>query len=104
MVILLSFFHFFYCATVVTLYQNNYFDFGKTPPTKRQFFLQKTKFSNVLYDNCILFIVIILPALLKSLSLGVEVTGIAKYFLVTFDNIGNRVLLVFHHIKGYSSG
>src|SRR5688572_18951081 len=42
----------------------------KTPPAKRQFFLQKTKFSNVVGANCILFMVITLPASLKSLSLG----------------------------------
>jgi hypothetical protein len=76
---------------------------GKTPPIKHQFFLQKIKFSNIFGINYVFFIVTTLSASLKNLLLKVEVIGIAKYFLINFNNIGNQTLLVFHHNKGQSS-
>ncbi len=48
--------------------------------------------------------VIILPALLKSLSFEIKVIEIAKYFLANFDNTRNQVLLIFYHNKGQLSG
>ena len=78
----------------------NYFSFNeKIPQLNANSFYNKPNFD----ANCVLFMVIILPASLKSLSLGVEVAGIAKYFLVNFDNTGNRIELVFYQSKGQSS-
>ncbi|KAH8901105.1 hypothetical protein GQ53DRAFT_850469, partial [Thozetella sp. PMI_491] len=47
-----------------------------------------------------LALVIILPTILKTLLTAAEVASIAKYHLANIANIGNRWLLVFHHISG----
>ena len=45
-----------------------------------------------------------LPASLKSLSAGTDVTGIDKYFLDIFESIGNSFFLVFHQTQWFSDG